>query len=670
MRPTSAGTPCRMLARTLAGSLFLLVFVVRGLGAPVVHSPRFPKSGDAVRVTLESAVRSGASDPALEYQVVEPGSYVAKDDPGYLQGWKRLPLKPGTNGTSVVEVPAEVQRHRRLVRYRIVDAASGRQVHPKPDAEEPNLAWFVHDGIPAWTGAIRPSGSGAEKSPMTIPAPAMRRVQAYHLVTRAEWVRQSQWTQPTQFGDEEARRAYRWSGALVADDGTVHDHVRFRARGGQWRHAMGKNMWKFDFNDGHKLQARDDFGRPYPAKWGKLNLGACFQQGDYGMRGEQGLFESVGFRLFDLAGVAAPRTHFLQLRTVTGTGETGATQYDGDFFGLFLATENVDGAFLTGHALPRQSLFKMEFGRPDVAYDGKDGVDGRSVSQFLGTLMGGRDESWWRKNVDLPAYFSYRAIVDCIHHYDIGNGKNYFFRRDPLSKRWTVVPWDLDLSWSERMYGDGGEPFQVGGILDQPGLRKEFNSRLGEILQLLYSEEETGALIDEMAAVVADPASAATLAEADRRMWDWHPILSSRHVMPFKSTPGSFYRASPTRDFHGMRSVMKKFVEDRRERVAEMYQLPNVLTPTPEGGATRFRFRGPTASRVEWRLGDVTRGTIGNVRTPNSYEIHPVWATNGVPEVEVPKAVLKAGRKYRLRVRTVDSKGVATLWSEPVEISP
>jgi hypothetical protein len=102
------------------------------------------------------------------------------------------------------------------VRYRLVEAASGRQVHPKPDAEEPNLAWFVHDGIPAWTGAIRPSGSGKESAPMTIPATAMRRVQAYHLVTRAEWVEQSQWTQPTQFGDEEARRAYRWSGALVA----------------------------------------------------------------------------------------------------------------------------------------------------------------------------------------------------------------------------------------------------------------------------------------------------------------------------------------------------------------------------------------------------------------------------------------------------------------------
>ena len=42
--------------------------------------------------------------------------------------------------------------------------------------------------------------------------------------------------------------------------------------GGVWRYAMGKNMWKIDFNRGHYLQARDNYGRPYMTRWAKLNL--------------------------------------------------------------------------------------------------------------------------------------------------------------------------------------------------------------------------------------------------------------------------------------------------------------------------------------------------------------------------------------------------------------
>jgi hypothetical protein len=68
---------------------------------------------------------------------------------------------------------------------------------------------------------------------------------------------------------------------------------------------VGKNMWKFDCNRGHHFQARDDFGQPYQAKWGKLNLGACIQQASCHRRGEHSLYEAVTYRLFNLAGVPA-----------------------------------------------------------------------------------------------------------------------------------------------------------------------------------------------------------------------------------------------------------------------------------------------------------------------------------------------------------------------------
>ena len=115
---------------------------------------------------------------------------------------------------------------------------------------------------------------------------------------------------------------------------------------------MGKNMWKFDFNKGHPLEARDDCGRRHPVAWSKLNLRACIDQGDYGMRGNQGLFEAVGFRLFNLAGVESPATHWLQLRIIDEVEENPGDQYRGDFWGLYLAIENEDGRFLKQHGLP------------------------------------------------------------------------------------------------------------------------------------------------------------------------------------------------------------------------------------------------------------------------------------------------------------------------------
>ncbi len=653
-----------------------LGIVFRALGAergPIVHQPFYPKSGEPVRITVSGALPAEVA-AAVEYQVVRPGKYFGKDDPQYEKEWKRVPLAAGSAGVRSATVPGEVQKNRHLIRYRVVDAGSGKRLLPADGDSVPNFAWFVYDGIPAWSGAINPDGDRAGQKPLTIPAEAMRRVQAYHLVTKSEWVTQSQWTRPTEFGDEEQRSAYRWSGALVSDDGTVYDHIRYRARGGQWRHAMGKNMWKFDFNAGHKFVARDDFDRSYRAAWGKLNLGACIQPGQYGMRGEQGLFESVGFRLFNLAGVPAPRTHYVHFRIVRHSEEIGSTQYDGDFFGLYLAVENVDGSFIKEHELPRQSLFKMEFGTPDHSYDGQDGVVPSHVLALMRSLHTLDSSEKWGSKVNLPEYLDYRSILECIHHYDIGSGKNYFFRRDPVTKRWSTVPWDLDLTWGDHMYGDGREPFYAARVFGQPGILQDYRNRLGEVITLLYNEDQAGALIDEMAAVVADPREKASLAEADRRHWDWHPMISGPLAGSFQASPGTFYQMSPTHDFHGMRTLMKQYVRDRGAYLIAKHRIPKTPASKPmlvgqTAEAVTLKSEISGAKRLEWRLGDVTRGTAGARRTPNSYEIEPIWTTNGVSEVSIPVSVLKPGRNYRARVRAIDESGAAGFWSEPVEVT-
>ena len=56
--------------------------------------------------------------------------------------------------TYTAVVPAELQMHRRLVRYRITatDTLGSSLTGPYEDDPQPNFAYYVYDGVPAWTG--------------------------------------------------------------------------------------------------------------------------------------------------------------------------------------------------------------------------------------------------------------------------------------------------------------------------------------------------------------------------------------------------------------------------------------------------------------------------------------------------------------------------------------
>ncbi|MCI0539625.1 MAG: hypothetical protein L0Z50_30815, partial [Verrucomicrobiales bacterium] len=266
--------------------------------AAVRHMPEQPKSGEKVTIVVQAQAAVKDTTLVLQYQVVDPGKYIARADSAYAQQWTSVPLRPESTsggspaGTSLrAELPAELQKHRRLVRYRLASPQNNSVVAPASEDSEPNFAYFVYDGIPDWRGAINPKSNDPKLNKVvTFDTNVMASVQAYHLISKRTSIENVTWREPTEFMQPE-RHEYKYTGTLVAH-GKVYDHVRFRARGGQWRHSMGKNMWKIDFNKGHGLAARDDFGRPYKTKWDKLNLGACIQQGSFGMRGEHGMFEA------------------------------------------------------------------------------------------------------------------------------------------------------------------------------------------------------------------------------------------------------------------------------------------------------------------------------------------------------------------------------------------
>lgn len=659
----------------------------------VSHLPQMPKSGDTVRIAANlKPLKLPLGELHLEYQIVDPGRYIAKSDRSFEKNWTKLPMNDrGEAGDSTpqdgiygTELPAEIQKHRRLVRYRIRSASSGALVAPEEDDSQGNYAYFVYDGVPPWKGAIHPKGSARLRQPVTFSSDALQRVPVYHFISSKSSVEKATWFEPAHFG-EGNRQEYRHTGTMVYD-GKVYDHVGFRARGGGWRHAMGKNMWKFNFLRGHRFEARDHYGKRYNCKWDKLNLGACIQQADYGMRGEQGMFEAVGFRLFNLAGLEASRTHWVHLRIIDEAEESPDDQYSGDFWGLYLAVENLDEHFIKEHNLPEGNLYKMEFGAK-TAHNGIPTITNQEdVNEFMRASMRRQQpNAWWLENLDLPRYYNYRAILECIHHYDIDSGKNYFYFHNPETGKWAVFPWDIDLSWGDHMYGGGQEPFYRAGVISRNPFKHQYQDRLAEIRDLLFNPEQIGLLIDEHAAMISDPKGAPSLADADRAKWDYHPILESRHVMSMKAGQGKFYFGDPRNNFRSMVTYMKNYATKRAKwidaRLLSDFRPPTAPQIAPPDGAElaaadlAFQLAsagGEPRNAYRWRLAEVTQpeSPVFNPTQPWKYEIEPLWEKEG-PEaqVSIPVNLLVPGHTYRIRARGQDSSGAWSRWSSPVQFT-
>jgi hypothetical protein len=692
----------RSLRMIFDGGRYLVLFstgmqvlapLLQGAALPEVrHEPQQPKSGAIVLITADFSKIPPADDLTVQYQVVDPGKYIALDEPAYKTEWTSIAMNDnGEKGDRVkgdgifsALLTSELQRHRRLIRYRICAGKAKKPIAPDMSDPQPNFAYFVYDGTPTWKGAINPKASESKlRQPTLFSSEVLDQVPVYHFISHKASVEKVTWFEPTHFGSP-TRNEYKHVGTMVYD-GIVYDHVKFRARGGMWRHSMGKNMWKFNFLAGHRFRARDAYGRPYEAKWDKLNLGACIQQGDYGMRGEQGMFEALGFRLFNLAGVAAPRTHWIHLRIIDQPEESPSDQYAGDFWGLYLATENIDEQFLKEHHLPPGNVYKIEAGAK-LEFNGDPTVTNKSdVIQFMRSI-GRQPDPWWNQNVDLASYYNYRSIMECIHHYDVDAGKNYFYYRNPVSKKWSVLPWDIDLTWSDQMFGGGHEPFFRSGLLTRPPFKEQYQQRLAEIRDLLFNQEQIGLLIDEHAAMISNPKGGPSLAAADRAKWDYHPMLLSGQAHGSKAGHGRFYFGNPGNDFQIMVKYMKDYARKRMAWIDRTllrdYRPPPPpkieLTPSSKSAnAPLFEVTSDSShdatKSVQWRLAEVTvpDSATFQVRQPCKYELVPLIEKElGAKErFETPANSLVAGRVYRIRARSQDENGRWSRWSSPVQIT-
>ncbi|MCA9148639.1 MAG: CotH kinase family protein, partial [Planctomycetales bacterium] len=688
----------------------------------VNHTPREPQAGEAVVVTVHATDPDGVGTVNLQYQLVNPGDYISDTDPRYATDWTTIAMHDdglegdatANDGIYSVTLPASLQTHRRLVRYRIdaVDTPGAAVSVPYADDPVPNFAYFVYNGVPDWTGSADP-GTAPD---VTYSSDLLTSIPVYQLITTQKDHVDSQYVSDSTRGSGYTGSDYLWQGTMVYD-GVVYDHISYRARGGVWRYAMGKNMWKFDFARGHEFQARDNYGNKYGTTWDKLNFSAIIQQGDYLHRGEQGLFESVGFELFNLAGVQAPNTNYVHFRIIESADENGSTQYNGDFQGLYLAIEQVDGNFLDEHDLPDGNMYKIESYAPESTTNqgATEPTGGRDVRDFINASRSKQPGvEYWEQNLDLQHWYSYQTIAHGIHHYDTQDGKNYFYFHNPDTGLWQIVPWDLDLTWANNMYGGENHQLNVrvsryNGFNEYTNqanidLNNRFNydyqNRVRELLDLLYNPEQTGMLIDQMASFVYQPGEI-SIVDADRAMWDENPInsVASRYTNNSKNNTNSrykFYERASTKDYAGMIQILKDYIDNRttglfyRSILSNEANIPTTplltYTGAPNYGTHGLTFQtndfaspiGASFAAMKWRIAEVTDPNAPGFdpydRTADrKYEIESNWESDVLTEfnadVKIPGERLEPGKTYRVRVRMQDNDGHWSHWSDAIQFT-
>jgi hypothetical protein len=526
----------------------------------VEHTPKQPKSNEVVTITAKVTDDDGVASVTLKYQLNDPGSYIPKtlpnypttipptvSNPAYETGWNNLTMHDdGLNGDEAagdsiytVQIPANIQTHRRLVRYRItvVDAGARSLTVPYTDDPQPNFAYFVYDGVPAWTG-----------DGVTYGTDVLTSLPVYHLLSRAIDIENCQWNQNYNIPQNDP--PYWFSGAIVYD-GKVYDHVCYVIRGKWATYQWGKNKWKFNFNRGHYFQAEDDYGKKYDSKWNVMSVstGACpwwqyphdTGTNDIGTGGML-LNEVMSYRLYNMAGVPSDYTHYFHLRVIDDASESGADQYDGDFWGLYIALEHTDGAFIKEHNLLDGNIYKMD----DVVVKRNQGptqvANNSDVDWFISSSTGLNKTnpiqplSWYQTYFDLPGYYSFKNVGIAINNSDPWHEYNCLYYHHPDSEKWSILPWDLDLTYEWGPHSDA-MPGRVDWehwfwCLQYEALNIANKNRARELLDLLfdnnnYGWRQTDQLVDELATVIANSYNGLRFADADRAKWDYHPQVAA-----------------------------------------------------------------------------------------------------------------------------------------------
>jgi hypothetical protein len=688
----------------------------------VDHTPLQPAANVPVTITAKVTDPDGVGSVLLEYQAVNPGAYLRKTDAAFATTWTGAPMHDdGLNGDLLAAdsiftavLPASVQTHRRLVRYRITASDStGQSVRvPYADDEQPNFAYFVYNGVPAWAGADQPPGAAT-----TFPASLLATLPAYHLIANDTDVANSQWNS--------AYDTIRFWGTLVYE-GKVYDHILYHNKGSASTYVTGKNKWRFHFNNARDFEARDAWGRKYAQAWDTFAMDACASPWNPVFRGNCGFDEIISTRVYELAGLPAPHMHFLNFRVVDNAAEAPADQYSGDQWGLYMAIEDPDGSFLDERGLPDGNVYHIAGNGGDKTHQGATHPASTSDwDTFRNNSGSGQTETWWRANLDVNAYYTFAAGNRITGNVDLREGWNHYFYHRGSDDRWVPIPWDLDMMYFPKTHWSG--TIDQRNCLLIAAINLEYKNRCRELLDLLVGDGavtggQFGQLAEEYKNMIRPAGQTVGWDLLDRYMWNHHPRAAGGHA-------GAFYAPNPandsriggawTRTYYNADGIT---MANPADFLAWNRYLVGYSTNTRIGSfavndgnqkgygykylefdsidgaeparptisyigsagfpANDLRFQSSayadpqgagTFGAMQWRIGEIAAPGVAGYTAgdPYTYEITDVWNSGSLTpfnnQIRVPTSIARPGHTYRARVRFRDNTNRWSRWSPAVQ---
>jgi hypothetical protein len=318
--------------------------------------------------------------------------------------------------------------------------------------------------------------------------------------------------------------------------------------------------------------------------------------------------------------------------------------------------------------------------------------------RFLGGMRSNPPEEWWRKNLNLDAYYSFHALNRLIGNVDIRPDGNHGYYRAP-NGRWSPLPWDNDMCFVPRHH----QPGHIDAIhcLNHASIKREYQNRAREMLDLFATDHGR---------VISPPGHIVNWSQLDEAMWNAHPRFNQKGSYFVNPAYGDHFggrweRKLTTNDIAGFQRYLVEFCTDSRP---QKNYLPNDGNPLGYGwgyvahearddeipawptiklisGASNqprvlsvsaFRSaKGHALSGVEWRVGRYcTAGVSGWERTKqHAYELSEHWRTPRDKFVTTEQTTIHADvfqqpGAYRIRARHWDQTGRASHWSEPVSV--
>src|SRR5207253_2441541 len=138
---------------------------------------------------------------------------------------------------------------------------------------------------------------------------------------------------------------------------------------------------------------------------------------------------------------------------------------------------------------------------------------------------------FFTRRVDLERYVNYLAATVLVQHWDCFNKNHYLLYDSRGSKKWWVIPWDLDRTFGDDWRGPFDQarlPILLGTRLlpgttgwnrledrffSEPVLRARFLKRLRELLENEFTTEKLFPIVDSLEAEISAEAA------LDRERW-------------------------------------------------------------------------------------------------------------------------------------------------------